>query len=60
MDWLRYLDVVQGTIISLLVLLQALISFVLPPEKAEKYNYIGKALDYLVNTKKGLSFRKDK
>lgn len=60
MEWLQYLDVIQGTILSLLVLLQALISFVLPPEKAEKYNYIGKALDYLVNTKKGLSFRKDK
>lgn len=60
MEWLQYLDVIQGTILSLLVLVQAVISFVLPPEKAEKYNYIGKALDYLVNTKKGLSFRKDK
>lgn len=59
MEWLKYLDVIQGTLLCVLVLVQAIVNFVLPPEKAEKYNYIGKALDYLVNTKKGLSFRKD-
>lgn len=59
MEWLEYLDVIQGTLLCVLILVQAIVNFVLPPEKAEKYNYIGKALDYLVNTKKGLSFRKD-
>lgn len=59
MEWLEYLDFIQGTLLCALVLVQAIVSFILPPEKAEKYNYIGKALDYLVNTKKGLSFRKE-
>lgn len=59
MEWLKYIDIIQGILISVLVIIQALVNFVLPPEKADKYNYIGKALDYLVNTKKGLSFRKD-
>ena len=35
--------------------LQTVIVYVLPPEKAEKFNIIGKVLDFLVKTKTGLS-----
>lgn len=42
-------------IISILVAAQAVISYVLPPEKAEKFNWIGKVLNILSRTKTGLS-----
>ncbi len=35
--------------------LQTVIVYVLPSEKAEKFNIIGKVLDFLVKTKTGLS-----
>lgn len=38
---------------------QTVIVYVLPPEKAEKFNFIGKALEILVKTKGGLSARTD-
>ena len=34
---------------------QTVIVYVLPPEKAEKWNKVGKVLDFLVKTKSGLS-----
>ena len=45
--------------IAVLVAVQAVLNFVLVPEKAEKYNFIGKFLDILVRTKEGLSTQKE-
>jgi len=42
-------------VISVLLGIQALVNYVLPPEKASKFNIIGKVLDFLVKTKAGLS-----
>jgi len=38
---------------------QAVIVYVLQPEKAEKFNVVGKVLEFLVKTKGGLSARID-
>ena len=43
-------------VMAVLVGLQAVVNYVLPPEKAIKYNVIGKVLDFLAKTKAGLSF----
>lgn len=51
---LAILSEVSNILLSLLVLAQMVINYVLPPEKAEKYNYIGKILDFLAKTKKGI------
>lgn len=51
---LAILSEVSNILLSLLVLAQMVINYVLPPEKAEKYNYIGKILDFLAKTKKGM------
>lgn len=44
-----------SVVIVVLGALQTVIVYVLPPEKAEKFNIIGKVLDFLVKTKTGLS-----
>lgn len=54
---LAYLDSIFSILVATLVLLQTLINFWLPPEKAEKFNYIGKTLDFLAKTKGGMSLR---
>lgn len=54
---LAYLDSIFSILVATLVLLQTLINFWLPPEKAEKFNYIGKTLDFLAKTKGGWSLR---
>ena len=41
--------------ITVLLGVQALVNYVLPPEKAQKFNVIGKILDFLTKTKAGLS-----
>ncbi len=41
--------------ISVLLGVQALVNYILPPEKAQKFNIIGKVLDFLTKTKAGLS-----
>lgn len=56
---LAYLDSIFSILVATLVLLQTVINFWLPPEKAEKFNYIGKTLDFLAKTKGGMSLRTD-
>jgi hypothetical protein len=41
--------------ISVLLGVQAVVNYILPPEKAVKFNIVGKVLDFLVKTKAGLS-----
>ena len=45
--------------ITVLLGVQALVNYILPPEKAEKFNIIGKVLDFLTKTKAGLSPKVD-
>jgi hypothetical protein len=40
---------------TVLLGVQALVNYILPPEKAQKFNVIGKILDFLTKTKAGLS-----
>ena len=40
---------------TVLLGVQALVNYILPPEKAQKFNVIGKVLDFLTKTKAGLS-----
>lgn len=56
---LYYLDAIFGILVATLVLLQTVLNFWLPPEKAEKFNFIGKTLDFLAKTKGGMSLRTD-
>ena len=42
-------------ITTVLVAVQMVINYLLPPEKAEKFNIIGKVLSFLAKTKAGLS-----
>lgn len=56
-ETLECLDSVVSILVATLVLLQTIVNFVLPPEKAERFNYIGKTLDFLAKTKGGLSIR---
>lgn len=56
---LSYLDSIFGILVATLVLLQTVLNFWLPPEKAEKFNFIGKTLDFLAKTKGGMSLRTD-
>lgn len=51
---LSILTEISNILISVLVLVQVVVNYFLPPEKAEKYNYIGKVLDFLAKTKKGV------
>lgn len=57
LNMLAYLDSIFSILVATLVLLQTVINFWLPPEKAEKFNYIGKTLDFLAKTKGGMSLR---
>lgn len=59
LDALAYLDSIFGILVATLVLLQTVLNFWLPPEKAEKFNFIGKTLDFLAKTKGGMSLRID-
>lgn len=59
LDALAYLDSIFGILVATLVLLQTVLNFWLPPEKAEKFNFIGKTLDFLAKTKGGMSLRTD-
>lgn len=56
---LSYLDSIFGILVATLVLLQTVLNFWLPPEKAERFNFIGKTLDFLAKTKGGMSLRTD-
>lgn len=47
---------VLGTV---LVAIQAVINYLLPPEKANKFNVIGKVLEFLAKTRSGLSSKID-
>lgn len=58
-ELLTYIDSIFSLLVAVLVLLQTIINFWLPPEKAEKFNYIGKTLDFLAKTKGGMSIRRD-
>jgi hypothetical protein len=44
-----------SVLVAVLVAIQAVVNYVLPPEKAVKYNWIGKVLEFLSKTKSGLS-----
>lgn len=57
LNMLAYLDSIFSILVATLVLFQTVINFWLPPEKAEKFNYIGKTLDFLAKTKGGMSLR---
>lgn len=59
LDMLSYLDSVFSILVATLVILQTVINFLLPPERAEKYNYIGRTLEFLAKTKSGMSLRTD-
>jgi hypothetical protein len=48
-----------GVLIAVLVAVQAIIVYIMPPEKAEKWNWVGKVLGALVKTKAGISPRRD-
>lgn len=56
---LSYLDSVFGILVATLVIIQTVLNFLLPPEKAEKFNFIGKTLDFLARTKGGMTLRTD-
>lgn len=58
-ETLKCLDSVVSILVATLVLLQTVVNFVLPPEKAERFNYIGKTLDFLAKTRGGLSLRSE-
>lgn len=45
-------------LIGLFVGIQAVVLYFLPPEKAVKFNFLGKILDLLIQTKAGLSNKK--
>lgn len=59
MTILAYLDSIFGILVATIVLLQTIINFWLPPDKAEKFNYLGKTLEFLAKTKGGMSLRID-
>lgn len=44
---------------TVLVAVQAVVNYVLPPEKASKFNVVGNVLNFLVKTKAGLSTKVD-
>jgi hypothetical protein len=48
-----------SVVIVVLGAFQTVIVYLLPPEKAEKFNIVGKVLDFLVKTKSGLSPKQD-
>lgn len=56
-NMLAILSEVSNILITLLVLIQVVVNYLLPPEKAEKYNYIGKVLDFLAKTKQGIGVK---
>lgn len=51
-DFLAVAIVVLGAV-------QTVVVYILPPDKAIKFNIVGKILDFLVRTKSGLSYDRD-
>lgn len=60
MDLLVIADSLAKLIFSILLLIQVGIVFFLPPDKAQKFNFLGKGLEILAKTKSGFSVRNDK
>lgn len=54
---LRLADI-QGTLFCILVLIQVAVNFFLPPSKAKRFNFLGRALNALCETKGGCSVRR--
>jgi hypothetical protein len=54
-DLIFKVDELITVVIVILGAVQTIIVYILPPEKAEKFNKVGKFLDFLVKTKSGLS-----
>jgi hypothetical protein len=52
---LSNIDELITVIIAVLVAVQSLVVYFLSPEKAEKWNWLGKALSVLAKTKAGIS-----
>lgn len=59
-DLIYKVDDFIAMLIAVLLGLQALVNYFLSPEKAKRFNFIGKALELLSKTKAGLSARIDK
>lgn len=60
MDILSNIDQLIGMLVAILVAVEAVVTFFLSPEKAEKFAVIGKVLDFLRKTKSGFSTKVDK
>ena len=48
-------ETLLGLTITILLAVQAAVNYFLPPEKATKFNFIGKFLNVLSKTKSGIS-----
>lgn len=59
MELLDNLDNFVTMLIAVFVALEAIIGFFLSAEKAEKFSFVGKILNFLKNTKAGFSVKKD-
>lgn len=58
-DLLLKVDSFVAVLVSVLVAIQAVVNYVLPPEKALKFNFIGKILEFLAKTRSGISVKID-
>lgn len=50
-DLADFLDSISFLFVLVLILIQILVVLIAPPEKAEKLNYLGKLLEYLVKVR---------
>lgn len=58
-DLLLKVDSFIVVLVAILVAVQAVVNYILPAEKAVKFNVIGKVLDFLAKTRSGISAKID-